>query len=81
MINPIVEVDDDLINAKGTWYLWQPCTLGTPEGPKPVWLTGLYADRYRKEGGSWRFSDVRLDIETISPIAEGWVRRPFWDEG
>jgi len=24
---------------------------------------------------------VRLDIETISPIAEGWVRRPFWDEG
>jgi hypothetical protein len=81
MINPIVEVDDDLINAKGTWYLWQPCTLGTPEGPKPVWLTGLYADRYRKEGGSWRFSDVRLDIQTISPIAEGWVRRPFWDEG
>jgi len=55
MINPIVEVDDDLVNAKGSWYLWQPCTLATPDGPKA--------------------------IETISPFAEGWVKRPFWDEG
>ena len=80
MINPIVEVDDDLINATGSWYLWQPCTIATPDGPKAVWLTGTYADRYRNERGLWKFSEVTLSVETISPFAEGWVKRPFWDE-
>ncbi len=80
MINPIVEVDDGLINATGSWLLWQPCTLATPDGPKAVWLTGIYADRYRNEGGSWKFSDVKLTVEIISPFAEGWVKRPFWDQ-
>lgn len=80
MIAPIVEVADDLESASGSWYLWQPCTVVAPEGPKAVWLTGRYADRYRKEGGAWRFSEVKLDCQTISPIEEGWVRKPFWDE-
>ena len=62
-------------------YLWQPCTLATPDGPKAVWLTGTYADRYRNEGGTWMFSDVKLAVETISPFTEGWAKRPFWDEG
>lgn len=80
MVAPIVEVSDDLTTATGSWYLWQPCTVVAPEGPKAVWLTGTYADRYRKEDGAWRFSEVRLDCQTISPIDEGWVRKPFWDE-
>ena len=80
MIAPIVEVDDDLESATGSWYLWQPCTVVAPEGPRAVWLTGTYADRYRKEDGAWRFSEVKLDCQTISPIDEGWVRKPFWDE-
>jgi hypothetical protein len=40
---------DDLEAAIGSWYLWQPCTLATDEGPRAVWLTGRYADRYRRE--------------------------------
>ena len=80
MIAPIVEVGDDLESATGSWYLWQPCTVVAPEGPRAVWLTGTYADRYRKEDGAWRFSEVKLDCQTISPIDEGWVRKPFWDE-
>ena len=79
MIAPIVEVDDDLVTASGSWYLWQPCTVVAPDGPKAVWLTGTYADRYRKEAGAWRFSEVILTCQTISPIDEGWVRKPFWD--
>ena len=80
MIAPIVEVADDLVSATGSWYLWQPCTVVAPEGPKAVWLTGTYADRYRREDGVWKFSEVSLACQTISPIDEGWVRKPFWNE-
>ena len=79
MIAPIVEVDDDLVDARGTWYLWQPCTVVGPDGPQAVWLTGTYADLYRKEDGAWRFSEVILDVQTIAPFEDGWVRRPFWN--
>ena len=81
MINPVIEVDDDLVNAKGSWYLWQPCTLATPDGPKAIWMSSLYADRYRNEGGTWRFSDMKVTLETMTPFDEGWVKRPFLGEG
>jgi SnoaL-like domain len=80
MVNPIIELDDNLETARGSWYLWQPCTVTTPQGPKPVWLTGTYADRYRKVDGVWRFSEVNLAVQTISPFDEGWAKRRFWDE-
>ena len=76
MIAPNITVNDDLTTAEGTWYLWQPCTIdGTP-----VWLTGQYLDRYRKENGAWKFSEVHLTVHTIAPIDEGWVKRPFLGE-
>jgi hypothetical protein len=80
MVAPVVEVADDAETANGSWYLWQPCTIVTERGPQAVWLTGTYADRYRREADGWKFSEVRLDCQTISPIEEGWVRRPFWNE-
>lgn len=73
MIAPKITVHDDLVNAEGTWYLWQPCTI---DGV-PVWLTGTYFDRYAKEDGVWKFSEVHLSVQTISPFDEGWVKRPF----
>lgn len=81
MIAPSIEVHDDLVSANGTWYLWQPCTVVGPDGPRAVWLTGRYAERYRKERGEWRFSEILLDVQSVTPYEEGWVRRPFWDEG
>jgi hypothetical protein len=80
MVAPSIEVADDLGTATGSWYLWQPCTVVGETGPQAVWLTGTYEDRYRREGGGWRFAEVRLDCETISPFEEGWVRRPFWND-
>jgi len=80
MVAPIVEVADDLETATGSWYLWQPCTLVTDDGPRAVWLTGTYADRYRLVDAGWRFSEVKLDCQTISPLEEGWVRQPFLGE-
>ena len=76
MIAPKITVHDDLVSAEGTWYLWQPCTI---DGV-PVWLTGTYFDRYAKEGGVWKFAEVNLSVQTISPFDEGWVKRPFVGE-
>jgi hypothetical protein len=80
MVAPVIEVADDPETATGSWYLWQPCTVVGPDGPQAVWLTGRYADRYRREGGEWRFEEVRLSVETISPFEDGWARRPFWND-
>ena len=80
MIAPIVEVEPDGRTATGSWYLWQPCTVVGTDGPQAVWLTGRYADRYRLEDGGWRFSEVRLDVQTVTPFEDGWVRRPFWND-
>jgi len=80
MVAPLIEVADDLQTATGSWYLWQPCTVVGESGPQAVWLTGRYADRYRREADGWKFAEVRLDCQTISPFEEGWVRRPFWNE-
>ena len=79
MVAPAIEVADDLETAIGSWYLWQPCTVVGEQGPQAVWLTGLYADRYRREEDGWRFSEVVLDCQTVSPFEDGWVRRPFWN--
>lgn len=79
MVAPIIEVAHDLETASGSWYLWQPCTVVGEHGPQAVWLTGRYADRYRRDEDGWKFSAVRLDCQTISPFEEGWARKPFWN--
>jgi SnoaL-like domain len=80
MVAPAIEGDGDAETASASWYLWQPCTVVGDEGPQAVWLTGTYADRYRKDADAWKFARVQLECQTISPFEEGWVRRPFWNE-
>ena len=80
MVAPIIDVADDARSASGTWYLLEPCTIATPGGPRAMVITGRYADRYRLERDGWKFSEVKLDCQTISPLDEGWARRPFWNE-
>ncbi len=80
MIAPIIDVSDDGLTATGSWYLLEPCTIATDDGPRAMVITGRYADRYRKEGGAWKFSEVVLDCQTISPLDEGWAVKPFWNE-
>ena len=80
MIAPIIEVADDCLTATGSWYLLEPCTIATDDGDRAMVITGRYADRYRREPDGWKFSEVVLDCQTISPLDEGWARRPFWNE-
>ena len=80
MIAPIIDVADDGRTATGSWYLLEPVTIATPDGPRAMVITGLYADRYQLEADGWKFSEVKLDCQTISPLDEGWARKPFWNE-
>jgi hypothetical protein len=80
MIASIIEIADDGETATGNWYLLEPCTIATDEGSRAMVITGRYADRYRLEPDGWKFSEVVLDCQTISPLDEGWVDRPFWNE-
>jgi len=80
MMAPIIDVADDGMTAVASWYLLEPCTITTDDGPRAMVITGRYADRYRKEQDGWKFSEVVLDCQTISPLDEGWASKPFWNE-
>ena len=80
MVAPVVEVSDDLRTATASWYLLEPCTMTTDDGPRAVLLTGRYADAYRREPEGWKIAGLTLDCQAISPLDEGWVRRPFLGE-
>ena len=80
MVAPIIEVADDGRTATGSWYLLEPCTIVTEEGQRAMVITGRYADRYRLGADGWKFFEVKLDCQTISPLDEGWARKPFWNE-
>lgn len=80
MVAPLIDVADDGRTATGSWYLLEPCTIATSKGPRAMVITGRYADRYRLEPDGWKFSEVVLDCQTLSPLDEGWARMPFWSE-
>ena len=80
MIAPVIEVDDDGRTATGSWYLLEPCTMTTDDGPRAMLLMGRYADRYRRTADGWKIAELVLDCQAITPLDEGWVERPFWNE-
>jgi hypothetical protein len=75
MIGPDIDVADDLVNATGSWYLWQPCTI---DG-EAAWIVGTYADTYRIEDGVWKIARLELTLETVTPYEQGWAKQQFMD--
>jgi hypothetical protein len=77
LMAPIIELGDDGTSASGTWYLLEPCTIVTDEGPRAMLLMGRYADRYRKTEAGWKIEELVLDCQVLTPLDEGWIRTPF----
>lgn len=67
MVAPIIEVDDDLEHASGTWYIWEPCNIVDGGEPEPSVVVGSYVDRYRRVDGEWRIAEVRFTPTTVTP--------------
>ncbi len=68
--NPLIDVDG--LQATGHWYLWEPIVFA--QGPQALWMAGRYDDRYRREGGTWVFEKVSLDVRMLSPYEEGFAK-------
>lgn len=73
VLNPIIEVEGD--RAKGTWYLFQPCTFADED--RAVWGSARYDEEYVRQDGQWKFKNLALTSFFWTPFDEGWVKTPM----
>jgi SnoaL-like domain len=71
-MNPIIDVDGD--HGRGEWKLFQPCTLETKDGPRPMWLAAVYHDEYVRTPAGWKYKNLKVDVLFLSPHDQGWVK-------
>ena len=72
LLNPLVTVEGD--KAKGTFYLFGPATVPSPEGERAIWVQGRYDNEFVKKSGKWRFSLLKFAFTFMTPYEEGWVK-------
>jgi hypothetical protein len=72
VMNPIIDVDGD--HGRGAWKLFQPCTLETKDGPRPMWLAAVYHDEYVRTPAGWKYKNLKVDVLFFSPHDQGWVK-------
>lgn len=65
----VVELDGDL--AAGRCHL----DLRAEQAGQSLVGAGCYDDRYERVGGRWLFSERRLALRWLVPLAEGWAGR------
>jgi len=70
MIGHAIDIAPSGDEASGTWYLLEPATMNG----RAVWIAATYNDRYRKVGGQWLFSHVKINLAFITPYETGWVK-------
>jgi hypothetical protein len=83
MVNPIIDIADDGLSARGTWILLEPATMGGLDGSSErdaVVITANYEDEFVKVDGEWRFKKVKAHFHQVSNLDQGWVKQPFRGE-
>jgi uncharacterized protein (TIGR02246 family) len=74
LIGPrMVHVSDDATRAEAVWYLWMPHVAQREDGGKAMLLTAKQHDRYRYANGRWRFEEIRVAVETMASMEQGWA--------
>lgn len=68
-VKPQIHVDGD--DARATWDILAPCTA---KDGTPMWMSGVEHDRYRREGGVWLHTHMRLEPIFMAPHATGWSK-------
>jgi len=68
-LKPRIEVEGD--SARARWDILSPCT--TKDG-RPHWMAGVEDDAYRKLGGAWLHSHMKLSVVFLAPHATGWEK-------
>jgi hypothetical protein len=72
LLNPLVTVEGN--KAKGTWYLFGPATVPSPEGEQAIWIQGRYDNEFVKEGYKWKVSLLKFAFVLMTPYEDGWVK-------
>jgi len=83
-ISPLVELNNDGRTARAFWYLWELANMPDPASGEqiPVWIGGTYtSDVVKQDDGQWKFKEIRLQMELMSPYSEGWVKKRWHDLG
>ncbi|HKZ79377.1 MAG TPA: nuclear transport factor 2 family protein [Pyrinomonadaceae bacterium] len=83
-ISPLIEVSEEGRTAQAFWYLWELANMPDSKtgGEEAVWIGGSYtSDLVKEEDGQWKFKEIRLKMEIMSPYSEGWVKKPWHDLG
>lgn len=70
-VQPRIELDGD--SARATWNILAPCTR--PDG-QPYWMAGAEDDEYRREGGLWLHTRMKLRVSLFAPHQGGWGVSP-----
>ena len=68
-LKPQIRVEGERASAR--WDILSPCT--TKDG-RPHWMAGFEDDEYRKVGGRWLHSGMKLTVVFLSPHATGWEK-------
>lgn len=83
-ISPSIQIAEDGLTAAAFWYLWELANMPDAETGEevPVLIGGSYtSDLVKESDGQWRFKEIRLKMEIMSPFYEGWVKKPWHDLG
>ena len=72
MVNHVVDLDPNGTDATGRCYL-----LATADREGTAYWTAVkYEERYRKVGGTWRFTEMRLLPVFMTPFDQTWAPPP-----
>ena len=70
--NAIIEFEDD-DTAHGKWRLWEPATVNENGTLVSKILLAAYEDVYVKVDGKWLVKSLKLHVNFLAPLSEGWV--------
>jgi hypothetical protein len=68
-----IDLSEDAKSATGSWYLWQPMTFDNAA----VWLMATYADEYLLTDEGWRYSNLTLNVQALTPATSDWLAERF----
>ncbi|WP_416046748.1 nuclear transport factor 2 family protein [Cupriavidus basilensis] len=73
MVTPLVTLEENLMQARCRWYLWELAQFAGEGGqPASHWIGGWYDSVLSWSGEAWRFRHVILDLRLVHRHGENW---------
>lgn len=79
-MNPMIEIAPDGQSATASWLLLGPATMLRSDGSgerDAVLMAGSYRDTMVKQDGQWKFKQIKVQLDCVSNVDQGWVRQQY----